>query len=345
MLMLLDYFSLFDRSHTNIYSLLFQVVDYGGQHDFGDTDVPAKEALVIMFTGFEQQWKLTMAYFLIRGATGPVLAGLLREALQRAFSVGVKVRSITADGAPYNLAAFKMLGANLQPDDVKDMDTSFDHPSEGADCKVYIFPDYPHSLKSERNCLSDYKIFVWPGHGLIKWDYLVQLHKLQENHTFRLGNKLSSKHIFYKKQKMKVSLCVQAIASKSVANALRWAHESKIEGFEHNDVLVTAKFLELHDKMLDICNSRSQFALGLRRALSSNNIQDAYKVFDELTEMITELETEKGVKLIHSRRKTGFLGLLACAQTIRGLFQCMEDGSLELEHLRCYKMCQGKLLI
>ena len=55
---------------------------------------------------------------------------------------------------------------------------------------------------------------------------------------------------------MKVKLAAQ-LMSDSVARALKWAYNEKIEGFHEEDCLVTAEFLELHDKLFDILNSRT----------------------------------------------------------------------------------------
>ena len=38
--------------------------------------------------------------------------------------------------------------------------------------------------------------------------------------------------------------------------SLRWAHDARIAGFESNDVLVTADFLEVQDRLFDVLNSR-----------------------------------------------------------------------------------------
>ncbi len=67
-------------------------VDYGNQCDLGDVDEKANESLVFML-GYKSYWKLPVGYFLCRGTKSGILAGLIREAIQRAFEVGVIVRS------------------------------------------------------------------------------------------------------------------------------------------------------------------------------------------------------------------------------------------------------------
>ncbi len=60
---------------------------------------------------------------------------------------------------------------------------------------------------------------------------MVQLQELQDKHGLRQGNKLTSKNTHFQKNKIKVKLAVQ-VMSDSVATALKWAHESGVEGFE-----------------------------------------------------------------------------------------------------------------
>eukprot|EP00094_Tigriopus_californicus_P006829 TCALIF_06578-PA protein Name:"Similar to THAP9 DNA transposase THAP9 (Homo sapiens)" AED:0.31 eAED:0.31 QI:0/0/0/1/1/1/2/0/434 len=160
--------------------------------------------------------------------------------------------------------------------------------------------------------LADYRRIVWPGIGVIKWKHIEDLHALQEEHSLRLGNKLTAKHVSFRKSKMKVSLALQ-VMSNSVAVALRWAHANEIPGFKEKDVLATCEFLELHDKLFDALNSRAKTACGLKAPLTPENVQ------------------------------TGPLGFIACIYSIRRLVQLMESGELKLNCLRCYKLIQDHL--
>ena len=57
--------------------------------DLGETDKNANEALVCMLVGLRQYWKIPIAYFLAKGVNGTLLAGLIRECLERSFKVYV----------------------------------------------------------------------------------------------------------------------------------------------------------------------------------------------------------------------------------------------------------------
>ena len=117
--------------------------------------------------------------------------------------------------------------------------------------------------------------------------------------------------------------------------------------------MVTADFIELHDQLFDIFNSRQQRAPGSKAAVSPTNI-DSYKgIFNEIRQMYDDLyheiiDTKTGIpkhqKLIHSRRKTSFLGLLACMDSCELLVSYMETGIMILKYLRMYSLQQVSYL-
>lgn len=318
-------------------------VDLGGVNDLGDSDVPANEALVVMVIGLRKYWKLPVAYFFIKGIRSGLLAGIIREALYKCHEAGVAVRTVAMDGTIHNIAAFNALGCKMHPASVSDMKTSFPHPHPDATHDVYAIPDPGHMAKNVRNLLAEYKELVWPGKGVVKWSHLAALQQIQEDHGLRLGNKLTAKHINFAKNKMKVKLALQAVASDSVARTLKWAHYNQIPGLEDDDVLATAEFLEHHDRIFDILNSRQKFGRAFKAALSRDNVQDAQEEFTQFTDMYCALETRDGKKVLHSRRKTGPLGFLACMTSVFSLFQDMVAGHLELDYLCTYKLQQDHL--
>ena len=230
--------------------------------------------------------------------------------------------------------------------------------------KVYAICDPSHMVKNCRNLLAKYGTLYWPNKGYVKWAYLVAVHELQEDCGVRFGNKLTTRHINFEKSKMNVRLAVQAIASNSTAQTLRWAHENELEGFESSDVLVTAEFLENHDKVFDLLNSKSKFGKGFKAALSADNFQRASEQFKDFISMYECLETIvparkrrkdakkakrrkvkkiKWTKVIHSPRKTGPLGLIATIKSICGLYDDMKSGKLDLQYLCTYKLSQDHL--
>ena len=141
-------------------------------------------------------------------------------------------------------------------------------------------------------------------------------------------------------------------------------HQEKVSGFESNDVLVTAKFVQLHNDLLDILNARSFSAPGLKKAITvSNFFEDRFLIFGQIRAMYDVLYAEiptfvrgtktepkrlKGytkTKLIHSERRTPFLGLLLAMNTIERLVHYMDIKILDLDFLCTYKLCQDFLEI
>jgi hypothetical protein len=185
--------------------------DYKGLVDLGDGDDEnenlAKDVFVIMAVDINGDWKLPLAYFLIDTLTAQVRANIILECLRRLNEVGVTVVSLTSDAPPTNLSMFKILGANLNP---LNMDASFPHPCEGCP-RVQVVLDACHMLKLLRNALAHYKYFENGDGEQISWKYIQELHKLQEEAQFRLGNKLRKAHIEWWKQKMKVDLAAEAL--------------------------------------------------------------------------------------------------------------------------------------
>lgn len=245
----------------------FGFVDLGGNSSSGE-DSPANECLVVMVVWLRSYWKLPITYFLIKGVSSEILAGIIREAIFKCYEAGVNVRTVAMDGTIHNISAFNKLGCNLQPKDVSNIATKFPHPHKEATTSVFAICDPPHMAKNVRNMLAEYKDIVWPGHGVVRWQHVVKLQNLQQEHGLRLGNKLTVKHTSFQKNKMKVNLAVQ-LMSDSVSRSLKWAHANAIPGFEDPDILTTCTFLELHDKLFDILNSPARYAFGIKAALTS----------------------------------------------------------------------------
>ena len=136
-------------------------------------------------------------------------------------------------------------------------------------------------------------------------------------------------------------------------------HKEKVSGFESDDVLVTAKFIQLHNDLLDILNAKRISAPGLKKAITPGNMIERTKIFNEIREMYDELWADvpvydrktkttyisPKVKLIHSERRTPFLGLLLDMDVIERLVTYMELKTLDLAFLCSYKLCQDFLEI
>ena len=86
---------------------VFGTVDYGDKMTMGEVDdkTPANEALVCMLTGIRGNWKIPIAYFLVKGTKAGIQSGIIRESILAAFDVGINVLNVTMDGTSHNITA------------------------------------------------------------------------------------------------------------------------------------------------------------------------------------------------------------------------------------------------
>lgn len=85
--------------------------------------------------------------------------------------------------------------------------------------------------------LIDKDCIVDKDDGLIKWDYIVQLHYLQECEGIHLANKLQKSHIQWTTQKVKIKLSVQ-IFSALVADAIDFCKNIGLKDFFGTELLL-----------------------------------------------------------------------------------------------------------
>lgn len=312
-------------------------VDLGTELD--DDAVPAaKDALVLMVVCLNGSWKVPCGYFLIDSLTGEEKANLVKTCIQKLFDVGVKIRSLTCDGPSAHFSMFRCLGAGLDPANLMPW---FLHPSDKS-IKVCIFLDPCHMLKLVRNTLADLKVLKQAAGELISWKFLEDLHAVQEKEGLRLGNKLRSAHINWRKQKMKVNLAAQSLSS-SVADALVFCREHLyLPEFAGCDA--TVNFILIFDRLFDIFNSRNPLAKGYKAPLRSSNFSFVDKFLCEAEKYIMALRDSNSLPILHTRRKTGFLGFLICIKSLRVLVQdlLMLD-SAPIKYLLTYKLSQDHL--
>lgn len=150
----------------------------------------AKDALVFLLNCINGNWKIPVGYFLIAGITGEQKQGLVLQCLEKCHEVGVQVVSLTFDGPPVNLTMATKLGCNLDHTSLKtsfkysspSLNTSVTHQSTNEE--VVIFLDPPHMVKLIRNTLGEKGSLIDDNNEMVSWNYLKELHKLQENESF-----------------------------------------------------------------------------------------------------------------------------------------------------------------
>lgn len=85
-------------------------------------------------------------------------------------------------------------------------------------------------LKNARNSFQSIRDIQHNGNS-IKWQYVIDVHNLQETINLKLANKLFSKHILFRNNIMKVKLAAQTLSS-LVAISLEYLFETGAEDFK-----------------------------------------------------------------------------------------------------------------
>lgn len=306
------------------------VVDFGAGPS--KSSEIATQAYVFNVVCMNENWMIPVAYFLVNGLSAETRANLIKTCLKECYSVGVDIFSITFDGCSSNINAANLLGCNLK--DPYNLKTTFKHPS--GTYKVAILLDACHMIKLVRNTF-EAKRLIYNGNGKhIRWQFLIDLLKLQKNLGLNFANKLTARHIHFRNEVMKVKLATQ-VMSMSVANALKLCSEiapsPDFSGTEH-----TVEFIELFNNLFDIFNSRSSQFYGMKKPLSAQNAREVLEYLDKVKNYILGLSifikyrsTVRGrvsmklVKknLIVTKSKTGFLGFLVCIESLRHLYSSL----------------------
>lgn len=124
---------------------------YEGLVDLGidncDSNHTATQAYVFFLVSVNESWKIPLAYFFINSLTAENKANLIKIALAKCHTVGIKVVSLTFDSCKSNLSAMKHLGCQM--DDYQNLKPYFKHPT--ANYTVCVFLDACHMLKLMRN--------------------------------------------------------------------------------------------------------------------------------------------------------------------------------------------------
>ena len=318
--------------------------EFGGDQIHGYVDIGAGEmenvvatqALVLMVVAINESWKILIAYFLINSMTGAERANLIRESLFRLHEIGVRVVSLTCDGPSQNISMIRELGVNL---DIMDMRSYFIHPQDNTQ-KVFVLLDPCHMLKLLRNVLSTVEVLVREDGQQIKWQYIEELHKLQEKEGLRLGNKLKM-HIQWRNQKMKVHLAAQ-LFSRSVADALDYC-EQELKYSEFSGCSATAQFLRTIDAAFDVLNSRNPLGKGQKAPTKHR----AKSILDETESLLRGLKVKdkcnRLVPLYSTQKKTPIFGFIACCRSMGIYEDLVEQPAAPCRYILTYKLSQDHL--
>lgn len=313
-------------------------VDFGGDIQ-GDNQEEAKEALVFLLVAINDFFKIPVAYFFISSLNAEEKANLVGKVLEHIHESGILVTSFTFDGAITNLNMARVLGANFE--DPNNLRTHFPHPVTGKN--VHIFLDPCHMLKLWRNCLASQGTLQDEQGRDIKWSYFQKLVDLQTLEGLHLGTKIRNRHLMWTTEKMKVKTAAQTF-SNSVADAFIFL-QNDLNHPDFESVTATAHFTKTINNLFDVFNVKNRFGKApYRKPLSKTTKDQIFDFLDYCSQYIKGLKL-KGINILYTNRKTGFLGFLICIQSLKNIFfeYCSEKQLLK--YLLTYKFSQDHLEI
>ena len=281
-------------------------VDYGAVKA-EEAETEATNALVFMAAGLQKPWFVPVAYFLTNALNGDILKQLLIEAIKKLSERGANVLALVFDGAPKNLGMAEKLGC-----DIKNFDGSFDHPSK-SNAKIHVILDICHMIKLARNAFAHLSTFYTPSGERISWEYVLALHRTQQEDILHLGNKLKAKHVQWQNHKMKVSIAAQTL-SHSVSAAITFLRNLKLPQFK--DSKATSDFILLMNDMFDILNSKSKFGKNYKKPITLENIFDIEAYLINGIETLKSLKDTAGVPLVKGPRKMFVIGFCISSLSI-----------------------------
>ena len=227
------------------------------------------------------------------------------------------------------------LGARLNTDNMK---TSLDIVNILGK-PLYCTLDAVHLVKLVRNAFGDLKKFTNAKGETISWEYIEKLHYLQLKEGVHCGNKLTQKHIDWKKDPMKVQYAVQTL-SKSVSTAIAFCRDKlKLADFEGSEA--TCEFLNVFNDLFDVLNSKSVYGKFLKAAMAEKNQEYWNPVLEHSKEYILGLSHFGSNKpLVNGQRRQAFAGVVSLISSVRSLFNdYVLSGALK--YLCTYKLSQG----
>lgn len=289
------------------------------KRDDGAPDV-AKDVLVYMAVG--DDFKIPIAYFFLSGLDATSRAALTQHVIRSTNETGARVETFTTDGLISNITMFKMLGVNFDSGD-----TFFKSPTNPSD-KIYVFLDPPHVLKLARSCFATHNLFHEGKR--ISWDFVTELHKMQVQYDFNLGNKLTTRHINYHTRPMNVRITAETV-SLSVADCIDQLREDGYPQFQ--DSYETTRYIRFVNNVFDIGNVKpnEETYSGYKQPICASTADNMFKYFKEAKEFFKSLEIDEVRKrknvqectrklAIRSRSSTPFLGMIINLTSLESLY-------------------------
>lgn len=105
----------------------------------------------------------------------------------------------------------------------------------------------------------------------------------------------------------------------------------------------TAQFIQIFNDLFDILSSRNRLAkYRYKKPISEANVAYIFIYLDEIKNYILTL-TLKGISVLVSPRKIGFLGFCICIDSLKGLYESYVVTNPLLKYILTYKISQDHL--
>ena len=248
---------------------------------------------------------------------------------------------VTCDCPPVQISAMKKLGAKLDP---KDLDTKIlANPDSNLNpgFPVHFVHDVAHCYKNIRNAWAHHTFLIDSEGRKISWALIEELVKLQERKGLNCANRLTSQHVNFKQQIMKVELATQ-VFSRSVAVSLKFCR-TVLKDPIFADSEATEEFILMMNDVFDIFNTRNFCEQGFKAPLDERNKTSWYSRLETASRYIHELKNPMGSSMVAvDKRKTAFVGMIANIQALFSLFTFLVENG-ELNFLLTNKWSQDHL--
>lgn len=300
----------------------------------------AKQAIVFMVSGINDDLNLPIAYYFINSLESDSKCRLLRENIEAVLNCGAILTNISFDGYRSNPVVCGILGANL--DVFSDLfNTSFHIENH----QIRVIFDPSHMQKLVRNTLGSKEILYDAQKRPIKWIYLKRLVKFKNQHNFNSMHKLTQAHIDYQSKPMKVILAVQTLSA-STANAIEFLMQQGYPEFKGAEE--TIEFIRVFDKLFDVFNSTSNSSENpFKKKMSDENASRIFEMFDSATNYIKNLfirnDSGKLVPICNSMNKTGFQGYVINIQSLSSIYKEMLEEKNYIDSIATHKLSQDHL--
>ena len=132
----------------------------------------------------------------------------------------------------------------------------------------------------------------------------------------KFGNKLSKRHIEFKRLKIKVNVAAQTLSS-SVADAMQFLMQSPSSGVENAGA--TIEFIRVLDRVFDILNSKNLLAPGFKCPLKRENVNVWFDITGKSIEYLQKLRDIHDSPLYKHRRKTFVIDFIVALKSVRNI--------------------------